>query len=113
VIPLDFGWNGRAFGRWTVTGSPYMSKGKRYVECLCDCGTIRVVLCMSLTNKTSQSCGCLAREKKAREMRERNVRHRTPDGKRTWSDDETKQWTVPVAALELARMPWSAQGRHS
>lgn len=113
MSPDDFGWQGRAYGRWTVTGTPYMRGYKRVVECLCDCGTHRVVLCSSLAKGQSKSCGCLGREMKAREMQTRNIRHRSPSGHRTWCDDETKQWTVPAEALELARMPWGTRSEEA
>ena len=55
------------FGRLTVIkeSEPYFTpKGRRIkmFECLCDCGTICIVMGWNLTKGTTQSCGCLQRE---------------------------------------------------
>lgn len=55
--------SGQRFGRWTVVqsaGTRKMSNGRnRHLwNCLCDCGTERVVEEPSLTSGRSKSCGC-------------------------------------------------------
>lgn len=60
---------GKAFGRWTVLRREEHDRifpnGKRFAMwiCVCSCGTERGVLGMSLLNGTSQSCGCLTKER--------------------------------------------------
>lgn len=54
---------GRAFGRWVVLREMESGKGGHdRLECLCECGTIRVVAGSNLRRGGSQSCGCLLRE---------------------------------------------------
>jgi hypothetical protein len=59
---------GDRFGRWTVvreaesTPRPGGRKTRQF-ECLCDCGNFRTVRLPSLTGGTSESCGCLKRER--------------------------------------------------
>jgi hypothetical protein len=51
---------GKAFARLTVVQWAGRNwKGDLLWECLCDCGTSRVVLGRSLTSGTCKSCGCL------------------------------------------------------
>lgn len=55
---------GTTFGRWTVQ-TQVQSKGDGAIwRCLCQCGTERTVAAHSLLRGTSQSCGCLADEKR-------------------------------------------------
>ena len=52
---------GQRFGRWTVLS--VAKTGKHiYLNCLCDCGTKRVVNRETLHNGRSKSCGCLHKE---------------------------------------------------
>lgn len=59
---------GDRFGRWTVTGTPFIefyrkSGEKVYVAtCRCTCGSIRLVQTRTLRDGSSTSCGCLRRE---------------------------------------------------
>ncbi|HTQ59964.1 MAG TPA: hypothetical protein VMI32_07065 [Candidatus Solibacter sp.] len=66
---------GERFGRWTVlrtyvtnkktykTGfSSTYQRGTRFCVCVCDCGTKRTVLAISLRRGDSKSCDCLKRE---------------------------------------------------
>src|SRR6266487_646911 len=57
--------SGERFGRWLVTGKSFMSRGHRFVPCVCDCGTKQYVLVFSLRNGSSLSCGCWRRERSA------------------------------------------------
>lgn len=63
---------GEAFGRWTVvrTAKP-TSKNAERVECVCVCGTTRVLQVWNLVLGTTKSCGCLRREIASR----RNLSH--------------------------------------
>ena len=79
---------GQKFGRWTVLATagertfPSGITTAMYL-CRCECGTERNVQWMSLRNGTSQSCGCLARERSS----QRHTKHgatingRTPEYK--------------------------------
>jgi len=50
-------------GRWVVLKFSRYDKWKnRHLECVCDCGTKRVVNGSTLRDGTSRSCGCLQRE---------------------------------------------------
>ncbi len=54
---------GRRFGRWLVIRDASTGHGPADWECLCDCGTIRIVRAVRLRNGTSTSCGCWVSEK--------------------------------------------------
>ena len=49
-------------GKWTVLGETYKN-GKKYYDCLCECGTVRLVRANSIRTGRSKSCGCLRRER--------------------------------------------------
>lgn len=55
---------GQTFGRWLVIGLQHSYNMQRYRiwRCQCTCGTIKQVTEASLINKTSKSCGCLAKD---------------------------------------------------
>ena len=58
---------GQLFGRLLVqryAGVKIFSKGQRHslYECLCACGTIKIIDGNALQTKSTQSCGCLQRE---------------------------------------------------
>jgi len=54
---------GEKFSRWTVNSNiTTINKKHRNIECICDCGTIKVVRIDSLKNGKSKSCGCLKNE---------------------------------------------------
>ena len=56
---------GERFGRWEVTAFAGLNnRGKATWLCHCDCGTERVVSGSCLTSGDSQSCGCLAKERR-------------------------------------------------
>lgn len=51
---------GKVFGRWTVLDYAGLNKqGSAMWNCRCDCGTLRAVLCGSLSCARSTNCGCL------------------------------------------------------
>lgn len=58
---------GKRFGHWTVLSEcNYRTKGGNKIKaynCVCDCGTKRVVLKQSLLRGVSQSCGCFRKDK--------------------------------------------------
>lgn len=54
---------GQRFGRWKVLGiSPHKNQGRQYLQCECDCGTLRDVMRYSILSGKSTSCGCLKLE---------------------------------------------------
>jgi len=59
---------GKRFGRWLVKGigEPYYPPNSKYTRkrynCVCDCGTVKVVEGSSLSGGKSKSCGCLLKE---------------------------------------------------
>jgi len=52
------------FTRLTVVRLAFQKKGHFYWECLCDCGTVKIVAQTSLKQGNVQSCGCLGRERR-------------------------------------------------
>ena len=75
---------GREFGRLLVYARAEDRYGKAYWHCICDCGA-RVVVCgQYLRNGSTQSCGCLRRER----TRETKTKH---GGKGT---REYNTWTM-------------------
>jgi len=69
---------GQKYNRWTIQGLPFIRKlpsggSFKYVQCVCDCGTIRDVNVKALTtdDKPSVSCGCFRLEK----LKEKTVTH--------------------------------------
>lgn len=54
---------GQRFGRWTVLEFDTNKNGQTYWKCRCDCGIEKSVNGARLKNGTSQSCGCLSKEK--------------------------------------------------
>lgn len=76
-MPKFIDLTGQRFGRWTVTerGADHFTKsGARLTmwNCVCDCGTHKVVSMQSLRKGASTSCGCYAKEKKSRLLAKRN-----------------------------------------
>ncbi len=55
----------QTFGRWTVTGPRIVRKRRAWLQCICQCGTVRFVVRSNLLRGKSLSCGCLHRELKA------------------------------------------------
>jgi len=51
--------SGERYGRLTVV----RDLGSRHVECLCDCGTVKIAVRKYLRNGDTQSCGCLHKER--------------------------------------------------
>jgi hypothetical protein len=49
---------GDKFGKWTVISEPFMSNGKKYYQCQCECGTIKSLNHYKLINGKTTSCGC-------------------------------------------------------
>lgn len=65
---------GQKIGRWTILGSSdrVNSVGQKvFLECRCDCGTVRTVGRSGLTSGASQSCGCLHVERVSGKKKER------------------------------------------
>lgn len=53
---------GKVYGRLTVTGRAPDRKKRRYWECVCTCGTKKIVSETHLKQGHTRSCGCLVRE---------------------------------------------------
>ena len=54
---------GKRFGRWTVLNRQGSTKfGEALWNCVCDCGTTRLVRASMLSNGRSKSCGCTTLE---------------------------------------------------
>lgn len=49
---------GQKFGRWTVAKMSKIVNWRVYWECVCDCGTIKIIRMDQLISGDSQSCGC-------------------------------------------------------
>lgn len=62
---------GQRFGLWLVEGYAGSDGRNATWDCVCDCGTRRVMRAAHLTCGVSESCGCLARLK----ARELSTRH--------------------------------------
>lgn len=66
---------GKTYGRLTVLYRDYEkeklhpNRGSTYWKCKCECGNEVSVLRSCLVNKTTQSCGCLRKEKAQEQMR--------------------------------------------
>lgn len=56
VVKIDL--SGQQFGYWTVIDRAENQNGHVAWNCICRCGTKRIVLGQSLKNGASQSCGC-------------------------------------------------------
>lgn len=69
--------DGERFGRWTVKSrAADNSKGREARwHCVCDCGTEKIVSARTLVAGTSQSCGCLRKERSAESNRRRLTKH--------------------------------------
>lgn len=63
-------FGGQRFGRWVLESLPGRGKHPK-VQCVCDCGTRKVVAVENLRSGKSRSCGCIRREMVA----ERNHTH--------------------------------------
>lgn len=54
---------GQVFGEWTVIErTDKVSRKRPFFLCLCSCGTKKAVICKSLINGISKSCGCIKRK---------------------------------------------------
>jgi hypothetical protein len=51
---------GTRFNFLTITGNPYRKPGGTvwYVECCCDCGTTKDLICKHIVSGHTKSCGC-------------------------------------------------------
>lgn len=52
---------GERFGRWSVHGLAPNRNGKRYWNCVCDCGAVKIIQTSVLRSGKSVSCGCYYR----------------------------------------------------
>ena len=54
---------GDRFNRWVALENQEPNSNDKYIQCQCDCGTIRKVVTDSLWRGASKSCGCIASQK--------------------------------------------------
>jgi hypothetical protein len=59
---------GRRFGRLVVQGFSHQIKSRFYWNCVCDCGETRAVWGADLKRAVTESCGCLAKERRRDRM---------------------------------------------
>lgn len=91
---------GDKFGRWVVLAESATRlvgrdlRAQRAFECRCDCGTLRSVIGLSLSNGKSQSCGCLQREV----SREKHTVHGATTGR--GMTPEYSAWKAIIARCE-------------
>lgn len=81
---MEIDYTGYRFGRWTVLqkGEPRISsngKSKETWVCVCICGNSKSVPQISLLDGSSQSCGCLRRERLSKGASEKNRTHGMTD----------------------------------
>lgn len=55
--------SGQQFGYWTVKDYAYSKNGQTYWNCICKCGTEKIVRSSCLRQGRSNSCGCYLTEK--------------------------------------------------
>ena len=68
---------GQRFGRLTVLEFVPTEGYRSYWKCMCDCGNEKLVASNNLQSGTTTSCGCIAREKRARSGRINGYNNRT------------------------------------
>ena len=77
--PRRIDHTGKRFERLTVLSFSHQDKWQAvFWNCLCDCGNTTTVRATSLTSGTTKSCGCLAKEIKAKP---RKHGHHRKDGR--------------------------------
>lgn len=54
--PIDI--TGQKFNKWTVESLAYVKGYDKYYNCVCECGTRKIVLGQNIRNGKSKSCGC-------------------------------------------------------
>lgn len=67
IVPQDL--TGQRFGRWTVIRRAKQDKHyNTWWDCVCDCGTTRMILGGRLRNGNSRDCGCILKERQAQDI---------------------------------------------
>lgn len=66
---------GKKFGRWFVKGLSHQKGKMLYWSCVCECGVERAVFGADLKRGGSESCGCLARERRAARATTHDMSH--------------------------------------
>jgi len=74
-MPAKIDITGQRFQRLTVIGDGKRNKGRRTVNCVCDCGSFITTNPRSLNNGHTGSCGCLQKESVARAVTEAHTTH--------------------------------------
>ncbi len=55
-------------GRLTITRE-FTRNSRRYFECLCSCGTVKIIRADNVKSGATLSCGCLSREKASERLK--------------------------------------------
>ena len=76
---------GDRFGRLTVIKESDRQYGHRYILCQCDCGNTKTINLNSLVVGTSNSCGCLRRERIAKMNYKHGLTKRNDDIERLYN----------------------------
>ena len=64
----------KKFGRLTVL-KEFKIKSRCHWECLCECGTTKIIRADGITNGSVKSCGCLHKETASRQGKVANYKH--------------------------------------
>lgn len=65
--------SGQKFGRLQVLSFSHVNKNGSFWNVICDCGKEKIVKGSSMVTNTTQSCGCLARERTSEISERRNI----------------------------------------
>lgn len=79
---------GKKFGRWTVKCFSHQKGKALYWSCVCECGVERAVFGADLKRGGSESCGCLAREKRSARAKKHEMSFHP--AYRTWIQMKTR-----------------------
>ena len=88
---------GQKFGRWTVVSKSEIKKDNRICwNCICDCGTERVVLGKNLKRGISLSCGCYNVDKVKEKWQDEEFRKMQSNklkkmNEENWKDEEYRK----------------------
>lgn len=73
---------GKKYGRLLIVSFSHISKSLLYVNCKCDCGSVKTIKAASIVCGRTKSCGCLA------------IESRTKHG--LWGSKEYKAWNSMI-----------------
>lgn len=102
---------GRKYGRYTVlrfSHHIFNKKGQKhgyFVVARCECGTEKILYMTSLQNKSIQSCGCLAKDKYAKEKSRIDLEYMFKRYKRESKANELSFELTPPEAFLMFQSP--------